>query len=315
MKILDDVLRAQGGRAIDGLARSVGADRASTEAAVAAIVPELTRAIERNSLSRGGLADLVKALGSGQHERYLDDPTAIGDPNVRETGNRILWHLVGEKDKSRGIANRVARESGLDAEAIKQILPYVAAMTMGGLAKETKVGFGDILSKIPNLGGDGWGSQRGAGQGQGGGFPMPQPGSWPQQQGQAPGQGGGFDTGGGFGGGTSGGGIGQQMPLPVPGDIGRGGYGGGTGGGGYGGGVGMPGGRNPLEDLSDILRRGGGAGGMGGNVLWSIVRSILGGAAGFNGGGGIMSWIIRTVVMRYGWTILSTILRRAILGR
>lgn len=312
MQILDTLTKAQNGTAIATLARTFGADRAATEAAVAEIVPDLARAMERNTLSRGGLADLVQALGSGAHERYLDDPTAIGDPNVRDTGNRILWHLVGEKDKSRAIANRAAGASGLDAETIKKMLPYVAALTMGGLARDTRVGFGDILSKIPNLGGDGWGNAQG---GVRGGVQMPSPGSWPQQQGPVS-RDGGFGTGGGFGGGMGGGpsgpsgDVGQQMPLPVPGDPGRGGYGGGGSGGG-----GLPGNRNPLEDLSDILRRGGGAGGMGGSVLWSIVRSILGGAAGFNGGGGVMNWIFRTIVLRYGWSIVSTIVRRVLLGR
>jgi hypothetical protein len=78
---------------------------------------------------------------------------------------------------------------------------------------------------------------------------------------------------------------------------------------------GAPQGRNPLEDLSDILRRGGGAGGMGGGMLWNIVRSILGGAMGFNTGGGVMGWIIRTIVLRYGVSMIGSIIRRVLLGR
>lgn len=303
MQILDTLRQAQGGGAVGNIARAFGADPQQTDAALASILPELTRALERNTLSRGGLADVVKALATGGHERYLDDPTALGDPGVRDTGNAILNHLLGEKHKSRGVAARASTASGLDEEVIKQMLPYVATMAMGGLARQSRAGFGDILSKIPNLGG----GASGGGMEQG--FPLPGPGQWPQQAPWPQQQGGsGTMEQGGYG--NTGGGIGNQMPLPVPGDLPRGGYGGG-----YGGGQPQPQGRNPIEDLSDILRRGGGAGGMGGGMLWNIVRGILGGAAGFNTGGGFMGWVVRAVIMRYGWSILRTVLGRVFMGR
>lgn len=310
--MFDTLRQAQGGGAMANIARAFNIDPRQAEAAIASIMPELSRAIERNTLSHGGLADLVKALGSGHHQRYLDDPAALASPAVRAEGDAILGHLLGEKDKSRGVAARASTASGLPEAAIKQMLPYVAAMAMGGLARQTRVGFGDILSRLPNLGG-----VQAGGQGQG--FPLPMPGQRPQQPSKAqgfPGQQmplpdqGGFGSGGGFGGG----GIGNQMPLPVPGDPGRGGYG---GGGGWGGGMpgGAPQGRKPLDDLSDILRRGAGAGDLGGGILWNIVRSVLGGAMGFNTGGGVMGWIFRAVILRYGWSILGTIFRRVLLGR
>jgi hypothetical protein len=66
------------------------------------------------------------------------------------------------------------------------------------------------------------------------------------------------------------------------------------------------------------LPRGGGielpGGKVGGGMLWNIVRSILGGAMGFQSKG-IISWLIRMVFMRYGWTILRTILGRGLFGR
>ena len=86
--------------------------------------------------------------------------------------------------------------------------------------------------------------------------------------------------------------YGDPLPFPLPGPGGS------------------RGGDNPYGDLSDILRRGsrlpdGAAPGGGG--LWSIVRSVLGSALGF-GNRGILGWLIRLVVMRWGWTILRRIL-------
>jgi predicted membrane protein len=54
---------------------------------------------------------------------------------------------------------------------------------------------------------------------------------------------------------------------------------------------------------------------VGGGMLWNLVRSMLGGALGFNGKGGVMSWLFRTVFLRYGWSILKTILTKVLLRR
>lgn len=68
------------------------------------------------------------------------------------------------------------------------------------------------------------------------------------------------------------------------------------------------GGNNPYGDLGDVLRRGGGGAGAGG--LGTIIRNILGGLLGFGTKGGMISWIIRFVVLRWGWSILKFVLRR-----
>lgn len=63
-------------------------------------------------------------------------------------------------------------------------------------------------------------------------------------------------------------------------------------------------GDNPYGDLSDMVRNGGG--------LAGTVRDVLGGMLGFNKGG-ILSWIIKFVLLRYGWRILGFIVRRVFL--
>ena len=73
------------------------------------------------------------------------------------------------------------------------------------------------------------------------------------------------------------------------------------------------GGPIPYSDLSDTIRRGGQVA-AGGGTLAAIVRSILGSLLGFQNRG-VISWIIRMVVFRYGWSILKLILGRAFLRR
>ena len=97
MQAIDVIRQAQGGRAIDNLAAHFGIAPAQAEAAIAAVLPELSRHIERNTLSRGGLADIVAALGDGHHARSLDDPGALADPAMRDDGNAILGHILGTR--------------------------------------------------------------------------------------------------------------------------------------------------------------------------------------------------------------------------
>ena len=76
----------------------------------------------------------------------------------------------------------------------------------------------------------------------------------------------------------------------------------------------IPAGSNPYGDLSDIIRKGGSGTNVGGNPLWRIVRSVIGSALGLQSRG-IMGWIMRVVVMRYGWSLLGGVLRRMLLRR
>lgn len=345
MQVVDILKSAQGGHAVENLARAFNLSPDQAAAVLDAVVPQLSGAIERNTLSRGGLADLVKALGQGHHEQILDNPAALGRADVRQDGEAVLGHLLGSKDRSCGVAAQAALSSGVSATLIKLMLPYIASMLMGGLSKYMKGGLGDILGRMggalpgPQGGGAGGSMQMpelprmpqggGLGGGTGGGFGIPMPQGFPG--GPSGNVGGGTGTWGGGGGGIGGGGS----PLPLPGDTVPG----------------IPGNSgNPYGDLSDILRRGmglpGGSGGAGGNtgggnmgggiplpmpspggggvsipngnvgggMLWQIVRGILGTALGFQGRG-LMGWLFRMIFMKFGWGLLRTIFGRVLMGR
>jgi predicted membrane protein len=48
--------------------------------------------------------------------------------------------------------------------------------------------------------------------------------------------------------------------------------------------------------------------------LTNVIRDMLGGALGYSTKGGVMGWIFRAIVMRYGWSILRSVLG-GVLGR
>ena len=174
MQVLDIIRDAQGGNAVANLARTFKIAPKQAEAVIAAVLPQLSQSLERNTLSRGGLADLVNALGQGHHEGYLDNPRALADPSTVSDGNAILGHILGDRDQSRAVAAEAARFSGLSEGLVKMLLPVLATWLMGALSKQVKGGLGEVLGRM------------GGGGGAGGGFPFPQPDA------QSGGGGGGF---------------------------------------------------------------------------------------------------------------------------
>lgn len=301
---IDEILTdSPAGRAVMEMAQQQGADPAQVRAAIAAIVPELAHHLERNTLSRGGLADLVGALGNPQHASRLASENLPGDPSATADGNAILQHIVGGKDGSRALAAQAARASGLSETLIRTLLPFIASMLMSALQRYLQGGLGDILKRLPQgearpapRGGRAPDSDGGFGGGfelpkqgpiegipdRGGGAPINLPRSEPSRPAQPPTP-------------SSPGSFPQQSPLPLPGELPRG-----QGG-------------NPFDDISDILRRGAGPK-VDGQPVRRSVRDLIGNALGFSSRG-VIGWIIKLVFLRFGWGILKRLLGRVLGGR
>lgn len=306
--------------AIESLARSYGIDPGKAAAAAGTIGDALSASVIRAAASRGGLADVVEILGAPGRDIYLQSGTPLDAPQVQADGIGILSQLFGSRDKSRAVAVRAAKSSGLDLDTVKAMLPSVAAVLTGSLANKTHAAFGDIL-KIPGL--DEIAREARDDLGGGGQLappqydsPLPLPGEPPRRYSPSPNTDWTASTGRPASPqvgdppvghapqqqppSTDAGSMRQQRPLPVPGDD-------------------VPGmGRhddNPYGDLSDILRRGGfrvpeglpfplpggrpggsgsrpqanprsqrnpdaGSADVGGGLLANIIRSILGSVLG-----------------------------------
>jgi hypothetical protein len=161
MNLLDLLLQAQNGGAAQQLGRQFGLDASQTQSALAALLPALAGALNQNAQAPGGLDELLGALGSGRHTRYIDQPAALGDPSTVADGNGILGHLFGSKEVSREVAARAAQRTGIGPDVLKQMLPIVAAMVMGGLAKQvggaSGAGAGTAFGGAAGAGGMGMG--------------------------------------------------------------------------------------------------------------------------------------------------------------
>jgi len=136
MNLLETILNAQGGGAVRQLADQFGLSEGQTESAISALLPALAGAVNQNTQVEGGLESLLSALSSGHHDRYLENPATLADPTTVDDGNGILGHLFGDRSVSRAVASNASAQTGLDSGLLRQMLPLVASLLMGGLSKQ-----------------------------------------------------------------------------------------------------------------------------------------------------------------------------------
>ncbi|NNF61658.1 MAG: DUF937 domain-containing protein [Gammaproteobacteria bacterium] len=179
MNLLEMLIKAQGGGLVRQMAEQFGVSEVQAGSAVQEMLPSLAEGMRGNIARPGGLNDLLSAIQSGNHSRYVDNPAELARPDTTDDGNGILGHILGSKDRSREVAAQASQRTGIDPKLLKMMLPVIAAMVMGGISKRAGSGglarqpglptqsggggldqlpggsgggFGDILGKILDVG-------------------------------------------------------------------------------------------------------------------------------------------------------------------
>jgi hypothetical protein len=137
MNMLDAILNANNGASVRQIGSQFGLPDDQTAAAIGALVPALAAGLQKNAASADGMGSLLSALAGGGHARYMDDPQALISPAAVEDGNGILGHVFGTKDVSREVAARASAQTGIGADVLKKMLPVVATLAMGALARQS----------------------------------------------------------------------------------------------------------------------------------------------------------------------------------
>jgi hypothetical protein len=148
---------------LSAIGQQFGLTEEQTRAAFDALTPVVASGMRRSAQSETGLQDILNAALNGNHS---------GDT---ASGNDVLGQIFGSKDVSRG-AQQLSATSGIGAAVLKQLLPIVASIVMGQVAKKMGGGgtssggggLGDILGDI--LGGGQQQQQQPAPQSGGGGL-------------------------------------------------------------------------------------------------------------------------------------------------
>lgn len=130
-------MMAQNGRAVELMARQFNLSQQQAALAMEALMPAFSQGLKRNTSDPYGVSNFLQALASGQHAKYYDDAANAFSPAGMSEGNGILGHLFGSKELSRAVAAQAAQVTGIQQEVLKQMLPAMASMLMGGLFRQS----------------------------------------------------------------------------------------------------------------------------------------------------------------------------------
>ena len=150
MDLFDIMRDAGGGNAFQAMASQYGLQPDQVESAMQAFMPAFSTGLQRNTADPLGLLQFMQAISTGQHGNYYDDPQSAMSGLGIDEGNAILGHLFGSKDVSRAVAGQVDAATGIGQSILKQMLPTIASMMLGGLFKQSRGGGNPILGTRGN---------------------------------------------------------------------------------------------------------------------------------------------------------------------
>jgi hypothetical protein len=164
---------AQNGQAMQNLARQYGLSQQQTQSAIEALLPAFSMGLQRQTRDPYAFGNLAQMMTASPFGRIYDaDGDGIPD-NARAAGTDVLSQLFGSKEVSQAVAAQAAATSGVSQAILKQMLPVIASMVMGGLFKSaSSQGMGGILGQFAEM-------MRGQ-------MPGMQPAPQPQQQPRMP---------------------------------------------------------------------------------------------------------------------------------
>jgi hypothetical protein len=131
---VSEILAQTGGS--QSIARELGVSEQQVEMGAAALLPAILggfkKQVQGQPTGLGGLGGLLGALGGGG---LLDDVLASHPTNV-DRGNNVLGQIFGSKDVSRTVAKDASAKTGLDPSLLKKMLPMLAMLAAGYMAKQ-----------------------------------------------------------------------------------------------------------------------------------------------------------------------------------
>jgi hypothetical protein len=132
---ITSILKQSG--ALDTIAGQLGINEQVAETGAAALLPSILGGFKKTAQSQPsgleGLGGLLGQLGGGG----LFDAVIAPEPTPVEQGNAVLGQIFGSKDVSRSVAGNAATQTGLDPDLLKKMLPILAMLVAGYMAKQS----------------------------------------------------------------------------------------------------------------------------------------------------------------------------------
>lgn len=131
---INEILAETGG--LQSMARELGISEADAANGAQALTPAILGGFKKQAQTQpgglDGLGGLIGQLGGGG---LLADVLSPQPTNVNQ-GNDVLGQIFGSKDVSRAVAQDASTRTGLDSGLLKKMLPIVAMMITGSMAKQ-----------------------------------------------------------------------------------------------------------------------------------------------------------------------------------
>lgn len=152
MNLFEMMQSAQNGQAMQNLARQYGLSQQQTQNAIDALLPAFSMGLQRQTQDPYAFGNLAQMMTASPFGRLYDaDGDGIPD-NAQTMGNNVLAQLFGSKEVSNAVVAQAAATSGVGQAVLKQMLPVIAAMVMGGLFKSAgNSGLGGILGQFAEM--------------------------------------------------------------------------------------------------------------------------------------------------------------------
>jgi hypothetical protein len=162
---ITDILAQMGG--FQSMARELGVSEARAQSGAEALLPAILGGFKKQTQSQpaglDGLGGVLGQLGGGG----LLDEVLAPQPTDVSHGDEVLEQIFGSRDVSRTVAQNAASQSGLDPSLLKKMLPLLAMLVAGYIAKRQSTdapmqsspgggGLGDLIGGL--LGGRSAGS-------------------------------------------------------------------------------------------------------------------------------------------------------------
>lgn len=131
---INDIIAQTGG--LQSMARELGVSESQAKSGAAALLPAILGGFKKQVQAQlTGLAGLGGLLGQLGGRSLLDDVLSP-NPTNGSKGNDVLGQIFGSKDVSRTVAQSASAKSGLDPSILKKMLPMLAMLVAGYLAKQ-----------------------------------------------------------------------------------------------------------------------------------------------------------------------------------
>jgi hypothetical protein len=171
--LLDAVLSAGGGSAMQMLGGRFGLPPAATKSALEALLPMVSGGLKNQAQASGGIEGLLGSVLKPAHTEYGENTDVLARPGTTAMGTELLGSIFGNDDNvSHAVAQQAAQKTGLDLGMLKQMLPIVAMMAAGAMTKNASAGgLGNLIGAAMGGGGGGMlgnvlGAAMGGGQAQ-----------------------------------------------------------------------------------------------------------------------------------------------------